>query len=121
MHKLFTLAIAGLAAGWLTLASPSVSQAQGWQYGGPGYGGYSSRYGGYSGGYYGGYYPGGYGRSQIYGGYYQGQGYYHGGYGNYGRPAIVHPEVFHWTPGRGLHTHGHIHVPHHGHYHTYRY
>lgn len=26
-------------------------------------------------------------------------------------PVIVHPEYYHWTPGRGYHSHGHLHVP----------
>jgi hypothetical protein len=115
MHRLFTLAVAGLAAGWLMLATPSTSQAQGVSFGfqfqrGGGY------YGGSPGYYRGGY--GGYGAYAPYSGrYYGGSGYY----GGYGRPAIVHPEYRHWTPNRGWHDHGHIHVPHRGHYHTYRY
>lgn len=48
-----------------------------------------------------------------------GSGYYpYSSYNYYRRPTIVHPEYSHWTPGRGWHTHGHLHVPHHGHYHT---
>jgi hypothetical protein len=54
MHKWVTLAVAGLAAGWLTLGTPSASQAQGvsfgfqFQRGGPAYG---PAKGYYSGGY----------------------------------------------------------------------
>ncbi len=33
------------------------------------------------------------------------------GYGSSGYSS-GHPESPHWTPGRGLHTHGHLHVPH---------
>jgi hypothetical protein len=85
----------------------SVSFQRGGYYGGHGWGGYG--YGGYGGGYYG---------SRGYSGY--GGGYY-GGHGYYSRPAVVHPEWSHWTPGRGWHTHGHIHVPHRRHYHTIPY
>lgn len=124
MHRLITVAVAGLAAGWLTLATPSTSQAQGisfglqFQRGGYGYGPPS---GFYQGG-YGGRQPF-YGNQQFYGGnqqFYGGNGY--GGRGFYPQgPVIVHPEFEHWTPGRGWHEHGHIHVPHWGHSHTRRY
>jgi hypothetical protein len=72
------------------------------------YGGYANRswydgYNGYGSGY------NGYG-SSFYGNHYHGRG-----------SAIVHPERWHWTPGRGWHTHGHIHVPHRGHSHRIPY
>jgi hypothetical protein len=70
----------------------------------PGYGGYNS------------YYNQGYGNNYNRG---YGNSYYNSGYGGYGRqPAIVQPEYLHWTPGRGLHTHGQIVVPHGNHYHV---
>jgi hypothetical protein len=116
--RIYSLAMVGIAAAGLLLAVPSVSQAQ---YCEPGYGSsYGSRsYSRYDD--YGGY--GGYDRSYS---RYGGQSNYHEGYdhghrdgGYYGRRSvIVHPEVEHWTPNRGWHTHGHIHVPHRGHYHT---
>jgi hypothetical protein len=46
---------------------------------------------------------------------------YHGGDYYYRRPVIVQPEYYHWTPGRGLHTHGTVIVPHRRHYHVYPY
>lgn len=74
-----------------------------------------------------GYYPNTYPQTQ---GYYPGtinQGYYGGtGYGaTYHPPSVHYDRVYHadrlhWTPGRGLHTHGHYDlVPHYvpGHYH----
>ncbi len=127
MTKIVSLALAGLTAAGLTLATPAESQAQSFgfnlNFGRGGVGVYSGRpydydcdygYGPYSQTYrYGGY--GNYGR---YGNY----GYRdYGGYRDYifrDRPVIVHPESYHWTPGRGWHSHGHIHVPHRGHYHT---
>src|SRR5687767_11528186 len=69
-----------------------------------------------------------------YGGYGQSRSYYGNSsrsyYGTYGSPRVYHaPSLYydrtyhadslHWTPQRGLHTHGHIHVtPHYapGHY-----
>jgi hypothetical protein len=68
-------------------------------------------------------------------GHSQGNHYGHGNghaYGHRGRSPIYHPpsvhyhqryhvDSYHWTPGRGLHTHGHIDlVPHYtpGHYDT---
>src|SRR5262245_38950803 len=113
MTKVLSLT-AGLAVACLLLASPSQSQAH--SYGPSGCtSGYGSGYGGYTPGYGGGYgrytpsYGGGYGGG--YNGYAPGSGGGYGGYGGYGRPAIVHPEYGHWTPGRGYHEHGHIHVP----------
>ncbi len=51
-----------------------------------------------------------------------GRGYGYGrSWGGYGRGVIVHPRSLHWTPSRGLHSHGHMHVPHRGHYHTVPY
>ena len=67
MHKVITLAVAGLAAGFFTLATPSTSQAQGFSFG------LQIQRGGYYGGYNPGYYGGGY-----YGGYGRGYGYYGG-------------------------------------------
>jgi hypothetical protein len=114
MFKFVSFTALGLLAVCLTLFAPSASHAQ--YYGSGSYGGYGLRgYGGYG-------YPGssGFGyRSYRYSNYGYG-GYGYGGYG-YGRRAIVHPERLHWTPYRGWHTHGHLHVPHRGHYHTYRY
>jgi hypothetical protein len=80
MYKMITLAVAGLAAGWLTLATPSASQAQGISFG------IQIQRGG---GYYGpsqGYYPGGYGGGYgayrpDYGGF---NGGFNGGSGYYG-------------------------------------
>lgn len=119
MSKVLSLAAVGLAVVGFMLATPSQSQAQGHGYGSSGYGSYTPGYGGGHGGYtpsYGGYNPG-------YGGYNPGYGGYNPGYGRgygggYGRPAIVHPQYEHFTPGRGWHEHGHIHVPHRGHAHT---
>jgi hypothetical protein len=109
MSKTLSLAGLGLLAACLAFASPSVGHAQGYRSHG-GHGDYSPGYG--SGNY------GGYGG---YSGYnYSRPGY--GGYGDYGhshgRPAVVHPHYEHWTPGRGYHSHGHLHVPHRGHSHT---
>jgi hypothetical protein len=106
MSKSLSFLGIGLLATCLTLWTPSVSQAQyypsyGYRYS---YGSYPAyRYGAYSG--YRGYGYGGYGYDSYY----------------YRRPTTVHPESWHWTPYRGLHTHGHYHVPHRGHYHIYRY
>jgi hypothetical protein len=106
MSRILSLTGLGLLAACLTLLAPANSQAQSYNYGSyPGYDyGYSRSYGG------------GYG----YGGYQYGWNnpYRYRGYGYAPRPAIVHPEYGHWTPRRGWHTHGHIHVPHRGHYHT---
>ncbi|MCI0460653.1 MAG: hypothetical protein L0Z62_27170 [Gemmataceae bacterium] len=127
MRSVLFLAVVGGAAG-LLLVAPSTSHAQvgfddcapGGYYGGLNYSGYSNFYDrGYGRG-FGGYGSsfGGYGSS--FGGY---GGFRNGAYssGYYGRPVIVHPTHRHWTPFRGVHEHGHIHVPHRGHYHTYRY
>lgn len=72
---------------------------------------------------------GGYGWGGSYGGY--GSGYSFGGYGSYRVPLYhapsihfdrqYHADYYHWTPGRGLHSHGHYHVvPHYtpGHFDT---
>jgi hypothetical protein len=130
MYKLLCFAGAGIVAVGLMLAAPGRSEAGGIRFsvgygddcGYGGYGGYGRGHGGYYGG-HGGYRSGyqGYG-SYLYGRAYD-QGYYNSGYngGYYRRPAVVHPETIHWTPGRGVHTHGHYHVPHRGHYHTYPY
>lgn len=117
MGKLLSLAVVGVAAAGLMLAAPSTSQAQscdyggyGGSYGGAGYRGYAS-YGGYDRGYAPGYGGGYYDRGSAPG--------YGGAYGR--RPVIEHPTSSHWTPFRGYHEHGHIHVPHRFHSHTYRY
>jgi hypothetical protein len=57
-------------------------------------------------------------QADHYGDYYGAPGY-SGGY-RYSGPIyhppsvhydrVYHPEYTHWTPGRGLHTHGHYHV-----------
>lgn len=110
MSRTLSFASIGLLAACLTLAAPSSGRAD--YYPNYGYGGYGS------------YRTFGYGPSHSFLGYrgyghgYHGHGYY--GHG-YGRPAVIHPEYSHWTPGRGWHTHGHLHVPHRGHYHTHRY
>jgi hypothetical protein len=109
MSKLSFVAV-GLLAACLALAAPSVSHAGPRHFDHRGHRHYDYGYRGY--GY------GGYGRYSGYRGY--GWGGYDYGY-RYRRPAIVHPEYLHWTPYRGWHTHGHIHVPHRGHYHTYDY
>jgi hypothetical protein len=141
MHKFFSLAVLGAATAGVTLATPGTSQAQtpfgiSVDFGRGGFSYYQGRPGYYGGAYYGGAYAPGYGHGGSYGGAYYGSGYgsgyYGGGYGSgygsgyygggyYGRPTIVHPEYYHFTPGRGWHSHGHMHVPHGGHYHTYRY
>lgn len=82
---------------------------------------YGYGYGSYGGGYGGGY---GIGFGGAYGGGF-------GGYGSYRIPVYhapsihfdrqYHADYYHWTPGRGLHTHGHYHtVPHYtpGHFDT---
>jgi hypothetical protein len=38
-------------------------------------------------------------------------------YRSYRQPIVV-PQYHHWTPDRGFHSHGHILVPHRGHYHV---
>jgi hypothetical protein len=113
----------------LVLAVPSASQAQtgcdyggyGGYYGGAGYGGYRGSYDrGYTPSYGGGSYNRGYASGFGGGSYDRGYGPgYHGSYGR--RPVIEHPTTSHWTPDRGFHTHGHIHVPHRRHYHSYPY
>jgi hypothetical protein len=114
MSRTLSFAAIGLLAAFLTLSVPSVSHAQSYSYG---YGTYPNEsYSGYGYRSYGNFSYSGYGG-------YPGLGY--SGYSGYGygswRPAIVHPEYLHWTPRRGWHTHGHVHVPHWGHYHYYRY
>ncbi len=49
------------------------------------------------------------------------RGFYGPAYGYVPAPTIVVPTEMHWTPWRGWHQHGYIHVPHRGHYHTYPY
>jgi hypothetical protein len=58
-----------------------------------------------------------YGHSHRHDGYY---GYGDSYYAPY-RPTIVVPDYYHWTPGRGYHSHGTIVTPHRGHYHERRY
>ena len=110
MRKALFAAAMGIAAA-LLLAAPGTSQAHDkWSYGRYPGGAGSVYYGGYGGSFYG---PGFTGYDPYRGGVYS-PGYL-------GRPVIVHPTHGHWTPFRGYHEHGHIHVPHRGHYHTYRY
>jgi hypothetical protein len=116
----------------LTLATPSASQAHGERgFGlgiqvGNGYFNYHS--GGYGycppydqgwAGVYGGGYRGPYGYGDF--GGFSGRGYYPRYGGFYDRPVIRHPTTLHWTPDRGYHDHGHLHVPHRRHYHTIPY
>jgi hypothetical protein len=111
--KSLSLAVPGFIALTLALAAPSTSNAQPYYSGGYSYWN-APRYN-YS-SYYGNSWYGGYSAPSY--------GYYNPGYSSYYRsyrPAIVHPETLHWTPRRGWHTHGHIHVPHRGHYHTHPY
>lgn len=110
MSRTLSFAGLGLLAACLTLSAPSVSHAQHYRFGFGGYG--RDCYDSYG---YGAY--GNFGYRSGYRGFGLGR---FGGYG-YSRPTIVHPEYLHWTPYRGLHTHGHLHVPHRGHYHTYPY
>jgi hypothetical protein len=124
MYKLLTTAVLGLAATALTLATPAESQAQS-RFGisvdfGRGGFSYHRGYDYYNYPRYG--YDYGY-RSRPYyrdydWDYGYGRSYDYGYRRDYGRGVIVHPESYHWTPGRGWHSHGHIHVPHRGHYHT---
>jgi hypothetical protein len=107
MRKLLSLAALGIVATGLLLATPATSLADGGHHRGRG-----SFYGK-------GFYPGfggGYGR-----GFAPGYGDFCPDRGFYRRPPIAHPSWGHWTPGAGYHTHGHVHVPHRGHYHTYPY
>jgi hypothetical protein len=109
-------------AGWFV--SADTVQAQSFSgHGGYGNQGYNrnSQFGGYSGGFNSGY-SGGF-NSGYSGGF---SGGYSGGYNGpvYHQPSVHYDRVFHptrthWTPGRGLHTHGHYDlVPHYtpGHY-----
>lgn len=127
MRKLTYLALTGIAVAGLTLALPALSRADDHHHRrssslsvGIGNGGVQFDYSRGNRAYY----PrSDYGRG----------GYGHGGYGSYGssygsilpdgcivpsRPVIVQPTEYHWTPYRGLHTHGQILVPHRGHYHA---
>jgi hypothetical protein len=103
-----------VAAGFL-LAIPAESHAQYLNYYGNAVGPGTFRLSYYSGGYYPSYaYYGGYAPT-IYSSY-----PYHGGYSFYPQ-TIVHPTAAHWTPYRGWHTHGHVHVPYYGGYYTVPY
>lgn len=118
MTRLLSLSSIGVLAVLWALATPATSQAQFGIRLQVGNSSFSYRQGGfnyYNNGYYGGY--GGY--SGYNSGYIAPYQSYYGGYGY--SPTIVHPEVYHYTPRRGLHTHGHIHVPSYYGYSTYRY
>lgn len=106
--RLFAIAAAAvLGLGMLAFAGEAQAQ----------YGRYSNSYGNHSSHNHSGHYNSGSSRSY---------------YGNRGRAPIYHPpsvhydqqyhvESYHWTPGRGLHTHGHYDaVPHYvpGHFDT---
>jgi hypothetical protein len=119
MNKLICLAVTGIAAAGLTLATPAESRADHRR-------GTSLHLdiGGFHFDY-----NRGYGA-----GHYHGAGYGPGAYGYRShyvpiapdgciipRPTIVQPTDLHWTQGRGWHEHGTILVPHRGHYHRYRY
>jgi hypothetical protein len=100
----------------LVFGVPAMSHAQGYGYPpgyAPGTGGYTPGYGGVA--------PG-YAPTQGYGGVPPGYGFpaTSAPGSNFGLsyPPVVHPTYEHWTPGRGWHEHGHIHVPHYGHSHT---
>ena len=129
MYKLISCAALGIVTAGVTLVTPEQSQAQsrfsirfgnfGFSSGGGHYGyghrsqyGYSPRYSTFGNSYY---------RSPSYGSYRSYGSSFYGGHGHYRQPTIVHPETYHWTPRRGLHTHGHMHVPHGNHYHTVPY
>ena len=128
MKRLLSLSVVGIMTAGLMLGIPSTSQAQ--SYGGygpaqggsvvPGYSNYN--YNGYTnpayGLNYGGYTNPGYGAN--YGGF--AAQTYSPNYGIYGAPRVIsHPTSIHWTPFQGVHTHGHIHVPHGFHSHVIRY
>jgi hypothetical protein len=115
MTRLLSVAALGLAATAGLLATPATSHAQfgvsldfGRGRGISFYQGSPSYY--YGNGYYNnGYYGNGYGHQSFYYQPFSTPGYNW----NYGyrsaAPVIVHPEYYHWTPGRGYHSHGHIH------------
>lgn len=117
MSKTLSLGALGLLSAGLLLITPQQSQAQGFgislNFGRGGFSYYNDpgchydayRYP-YTGSSFNSYYNSGYGH-RGYG--YSGYGYGGHGYGH--RPIIVHPETQHWTPARGWHSHGHIHVP----------
>ena len=127
MRRKLSLAALSFVAAGLTLATPSVSQAQGYigngnPYGNfnlPGYGNYNSY--GYTNPGYGFNYNNytNFGYNGGYNGYGVQQYSQFGGFGQGG--IVVHPTRLHWTPLQGLHTHGHIHVQHGFHTHRIRY
>lgn len=113
MRRLLSLAVLGVVAAGLMLATPATSQAQDHRgHGGSSASHYDRGFGGAYGNYGGrhvdrGYVPG-------YGGPYS-PGYAPGYGGQYGgRGVIHHPTSARWTPNSGLHTHGQVHVPHRG-------
>jgi hypothetical protein len=127
---LLTLAATGAALG-LSLANPLEARAQtpfgvrvnvgGTTFGlssgyyGPGFNGagaFGPGFGTFAPSYYG----NGFGNAYYGNRFYGGLGHHH-----HGRPAIVQPDFSHWTPGRGVHSHGTVLVPHRGHYDAYRY
>lgn len=116
MSRILSLAGAGLVAALLSLAAPSAAQAQDYHRSGGYNQGYGSGYNRYTPGY-----QSQYGNDRYspgYGSYSPGYGSGYGRSDRYDRPVIVHPQYQHYTPGRGYHDHGHLHVPHRGHYHT---
>ena len=118
MTRVFSLMALGALAVGLTLATPAPSQAQ-------------TRYGVH----------GDVGRTYFGNGFYHAPIYYNpysvegirayhdsfrygiqAHYDSFRRPApVVIPEYYHWTPGRGYHSHGEVLIPHRGHYHVRRY
>jgi hypothetical protein len=109
----FRKTIIALAAGVLGIGAFGVStQAQANDhYGGGHYGGYSQPSGGYS--QYGQFGRGYSQYGRFGGGYSTGRQapHYHAPSMHYDR--VYHADRLHWTPGRGLHTHGHYDlVPH---------
>jgi hypothetical protein len=133
MHKLLSVAVLGVVATGLTVATPSTSHAQNFSvqfgYGGGGYHSHSPRVNfglGYNNYGYGNY---GYGSGYGLGGYnrFGSSGFGHGhGYGSSyycpdERPVIIQPTYHHWTPSKGFHSHGNIYVPHGNHYDVHRY
>ncbi len=121
MQKAFSIALLGLASAGFTLATPAESQARDFHFRIGGFGDSCGFGGGYGGGFYGGglgFSDYGYRSSRFYD---SGFGFGDFGYRSYGRGVIVHPETYHYSPFSGFHSHGHIHYPHRGHYHTIPY
>ena len=128
MRRQLSVAVMGIVAAGLMFVTPLAAQAQcncgghGTSPGGGGFPGYNNNFKGYSNS---GHSPsfGGYSNSPYsrgHGGYSRSP-YLHSHDGHGGRGFITHPTSIHWTPYQGLHTHGHIHVPHGSHSHVIRY